>query len=111
MMSRLGWLLFIVLTGRWAFAYGDRWNFGGPCCLPRTLLAPDGRHYPDGSPLDPLTQAIVTSGCETQVTVGLLLLLATLFVVFFCTCHAAAEVGGLGDAVRRELEARKGGQP
>ena len=104
MMVRLGWLLFVVLGARWAFLYGREWDFGGPLCLPRTLLAPDGRHYPDGTPLDPVTQAIVASGHEAEITACLLLFIAALFLLCFQMCQDAARLRQRHEELKAALQ-------
>jgi hypothetical protein len=73
----LGCGLFLFLTIYQATMHGRKWEFG-TYGMPVSLLAEDGRHYRDGSEVDPLTLALVRSGNEETVhliIVGVLLLM------------------------------------
>jgi len=60
--------------------YGTQWDLSGKFHMPTTLLAPDGKHYPDGSEIDFVTLALVNRGIEQEawlVAIGVLLVLFT----------------------------------
>ena len=61
--SLTGWAIFLaVLIGN-AMQYGKRWEFG-PHGFTRVLVAGDGKHYRDGTAIDPITLALHNSGQE-----------------------------------------------
>jgi hypothetical protein len=102
MASRLGWCVFVFTSGYQALRYGRRWDFGGPFGLPRALLSPDDRFYADGSPLDPLTLAVVRSGHGTEITAAVCACLALLVVL------AAIQYRALARNIRRLAAPREG---
>lgn len=46
-----------------ASTYGTKWVFG-TWWLPQTILAPDGRHYPNGEWIEPEVLYLVQTGLE-----------------------------------------------
>jgi hypothetical protein len=61
----LGTILFLALIVHQACRYGTWWEFGR-YGMPRSLVAADGRSHPDGTTLDPVTEAIYRSGHEEE---------------------------------------------
>ena len=65
----VGMTVWLGLGAVWLSTFGSHWSFGR-YGMPRTLLSPDGRHFADGEPLDPMTAALVRSGHEEEVYLG-----------------------------------------
>ena len=59
----------VVFTFFWATTYDRHWTFGR-YGMPRTLLSADGAHFKSGEPLGPITTALVESGHEEEVYLG-----------------------------------------
>ena len=70
----LGWLLLAFLIVNFLAGYGTRWQLGR-YAMPKSLLAPDGKHL-DGSEPDDVTLALAQRGIEEEsylVALGILL--------------------------------------
>jgi hypothetical protein len=90
LVSFVGNLLFLCCFFNFAFKYGTRWEFG-PHLLIKTIVAEDGAHYGDGSPIDEITLALVRTDTEEAyqlLVIGLLAL--TVATYFICERRRAA---------------------
>ena len=66
--------------------------------MPRTLVDASRMAHPDGSPIDPITLAMLRSGIEEDVMLGLCGILVVLLVMLVLTVRK-------GIAVRKQLAA------
>ena len=57
----LGWVIFLGLLVNFGLQYGSRWECGR-YMMPRTLMAADGVHHPNGEPIESVTLAIARGG-------------------------------------------------
>lgn len=75
-------LFFLYVAVNGTLQYGTRWEFGR-FGMPRTLIAEDGMHHLDGSPINPITLQLARSGYEEAyclVMTGILVLIGVLYV-------------------------------
>jgi hypothetical protein len=68
-----GFLIFTVALSTFIGGFGRRWEFG-TLGAPRELIAADGLHYTDGTPVDDVSRGMNKGGFSTEK--------AYLFVVF-----------------------------
>jgi hypothetical protein len=73
-------LAFLALTIRFVCMYGSEWEFGR-YCMPRSLVAPDGRTYANGREIDPITLALIRADREEETFLTMLGVLAGVIVV------------------------------
>ena len=92
-----GILFLLAICGHLVSQWGTHWEFGR-YGMPRTLVGASGMTHPDGSPIDPLTLAMLHSGIEEDVMLGLCGILAVLLVMLILTVRK-------GIAVRKQLAA------
>lgn len=76
-----GWGIFLIAGVNNVRHYGTRWEIGS-LGMPRSIVAPDGQHYADGTLIDPISMQLINSGCEELVFLGL--------VAFMVICGAMA---------------------
>lgn len=62
-IASCGYFLLAYLIVREASLYGTNWVLG-KYYMPRSLVAADGLHYPNGEVIDPLTLSLIRSGNE-----------------------------------------------
>ncbi len=92
-----GILFFLAICGHLVSQWGTHWEFGR-YGMPRTLVGASGMAHPDGSPIDPITLAMLRSGIEEDVMLALCGILVVLLIMLVFTVRK-------GIAVRKQLAA------
>lgn len=80
--SLAGWAIFLVVLVGTAMQYGKRWDFGAHGF--NTLVAEDGEHYRDGTPIDNITLALHKSGHEGSIQLAMLGIIGALLAYIAC---------------------------
>lgn len=65
-----GYVCLFLVIGYKASTFGTQWTWGPKYRMPVALLSPDGKHFADGTPLDPFTVAEIKSGYEEEIWLG-----------------------------------------
>jgi hypothetical protein len=66
LLPGLGWLLFLFSTFNVVTGHGTRWAFSQKG-MPVSLVAEDGLHYRDGTPIDAISLGMIHAGVEEDV--------------------------------------------
>ena len=80
LFEKLVLALYAALVINFLSGYGSCWECGR-YGMPSTLLAADGRHYPDGSEVDEVTLAMARSGHEEETYLFIFGILGCVLVV------------------------------
>jgi hypothetical protein len=109
-VSTAGWAIFAFALVGTAREYGVRWDFG-PHGV-NTLVAEDGQHYRDGTPIDQLTLAMHKSGCDGLCCWVLLGAIgAALVYVAYAVGSTHRQLAKLRDTYRRLCGRKQGELP
>lgn len=81
----MGWLLWIYMIVMHISGYGTRWEFGRYYTA-KPLLAPDGKHYLDGSEVNEFELRLIEIGKHEELQ----LILWGFFLIGLCVCAVLA---------------------
>jgi hypothetical protein len=77
--SILGWVIFLAVIANNLRGYGQQWEFGR-YGMPSTLVAADGEHHLDGTPVPGVVLAIKNSGREEEAELAALAFVAAVLL-------------------------------
>lgn len=108
--STAGWAIFaFVLVGTMR-QYGVRWEVGPQGF--NTLVASDGEHYRDGTPIDQFTLAMHKSGHEGSIQLAMLGIIGAGFAyVAWAAYRSSRQWAKVRESVRRASEQEQGNSP
>lgn len=75
-----GYVCLFLIIGYKASTFGEQWTWGSKYRMPVTLLSPDGKHFANGTRLDPLTAVQVRSGYEEEIWLGACVVMTALLL-------------------------------
>jgi hypothetical protein len=108
--SLAGWAIFaFVLVGTMR-EYGVRWDFGAQGF--NTLVAEDGQHYRDGTPIDQITLALHRSGHDGACLWALLGVIGAAFAyVAYAVGSSHRQFAKLRESIRQLCGQEPGERP
>ena len=110
LVSLAGWSIFLFVAVGTAFQYGKRWEVGPQGF--NTLVADDGRHYRDGTPIDQITLALHRSGHDGACLWALLGVIgAALVYVAYAVGSSHRQLAKLDESFRQLCEQEQGNSP
>jgi hypothetical protein len=110
LVSLAGWSIFLFVAVGTAFQYGKRWEVGPQGF--NTLVASDGEHYRDGTPIDQLTLALNKSGHEGSIQLAMLGVIgAGVAYVAWAAYRSSRQWANVRESCRRAGEQEQGNSP